>query len=65
MGVTARCSAGAALPERRWSRYDAGPRRPEVGKDSSYRDNLAGIALNGSEPAGESSGSALPKAVRG
>ena len=59
MGVTARCSAGAALPDRRWSRCDAGARRPTVGETADYRDNLAGIALNWSEAAGESSGSTL------
>ena len=34
MGVTARCSAGATLPARRWSRCDADARRPRVGEDN-------------------------------
>ena len=45
-GVTARCSAGAAVPARRWSRCDAGARRPKVAKTADHLDNLACTALN-------------------
>ena len=48
MGVTARCSAGAALPDRRWSRCDAGAPRRRLAKTGEHGDTHGGLVVDGS-----------------
>ena len=48
-GVTACCSAGATVPDCRWSRFSATPLRPVRGqaKTVDHRERLTGIVVDG------------------